>query len=503
MASVRILGFFLIFCTWIIGQAQAAPADKENLTNGWYFWDPYQYSSRDPSVGSELTGLDIELTRAITKLAGKSVQYSPIEWKQHQQDLIEGKVDFASGATKTPEREAIYYFSKPYRFEENSFFVRRGDEEKYTFNNIHDFMKLATDRKLKIGVIEGYVYADPAINKWLEDPANKPYIYTAANDAKNISLLLEGKIDGFIADRIAGATEIWRAQLGDKLTEVRLNVKTPIHFMFSKQTVLPATVEKFNQAIDQIQRTDQYQNIISWYLHPVLLLQTIDTVWFRLIEILGTIAFAISGLVIATRDKSTLFGAFIFAVLPSMGGGMIRDIIFDRKPIGAMQSPKFLIIVVVTVVLGFICLHLARLINRYYDLKLLQKKGAHMARIVLMLCDGVGLAAFTVTGIVVSVMAKASPLWLWGAFFAFMTGAGGGILRDALSKERYIVSLRGDIYPEIAVVWGMILAIFLMNQTQTIDPDPIRYMVFVTVIGAFVTRVLVYVYKVPNIHFDK
>ncbi|MBP6986298.1 MAG: transporter substrate-binding domain-containing protein [Alphaproteobacteria bacterium] len=489
-------------CLLLSSWAYASPAEKEVLTNGWYYWDPYQYNLRDPKT-DELTGLDIELTRAITKLAGKSLEYKSIDWQQHQKDLASGKIDFVSGATKAPEREKLYHFSKPYRYEENAYFVRRGEESNLTFTSIAEFLNELSVNKQKIGVIEGYVYADSAINKWIADPKNRDFILPVSDDAKNIQNLIEKKIDGFLADRIAGATQIWRNHQGDQITEIKLGIQTPIHFMFSKTSVSPSIVHEFNLAIDRLQSSDQYQNIITWYLHPVLLLQTIDTQWFRIIEILGTIAFAISGLVIAVRDRSTLFGAFIFALLPSLGGGMIRDIIFDRKPLGAMASPTLLLIVIGTVLFGFASIRLVNYIQKYYDLNIFKEKGAATAQTVLMFCDGLGLAAFTVIGIVVSVMAKVSPLWLWGAFFAFLTGAGGGILRDLLSKNRHIVSLQGDIYPEIAIVWGMILALFLSTQAQTINPDPIRYMVFITVIGAFITRVLVYYFKVPNIYFTK
>jgi polar amino acid transport system substrate-binding protein len=483
--------------------ARSTPAEKNTLTNGWYLWDPYQYTKKDEENHSELTGLDIELTRAITKLTGKKVVYKPVEWVQHQLDLKEGTRDFASGATYTDERAAYAYFSKPYRTEENSLFIRRGEGKAFMVKNVHDFLVLLNEKKLQLGVIDGYVFADPLINSWLQDPANQSLIQKVPDDTRNIDLLMEKKIDVFIADRIAGATQIWRGHFGNEIDEVQLGIKTDIHFMFSKKTVPYSVVEKFNTAIDKIQHTNQYENIVSWYLYPVLLLQTIDTTWFTIIEILGTIAFAISGLVIAVRDRSTLFGAFVFAVLPSLGGGIIRDVIFERRPVGALESPEFLLIVVATVLVGFIAIRIYDFSKRYYTFQIVKSEGPIVAHVVLMLCDGLGLAAFTVTGIVVSVMAKASPLWLWGAFFAFLTGAGGGILRDALSKHRDIVSLRGDIYPEIAVIWGMILSLFLMYQAKIVNTDAIRYMVLFTVAGAFITRVLVFYFKIPNVYFSK
>ncbi len=485
--------------------AQDEPVEKDTLVNGWYLLDPYQYYVNVDGI-DVLTGLDIELVRYITKLAGKKVIYEPVSWRQHQEDLIEGKRDFAAGATYTEERAKVYHFSIPYREEENSLFVLRAQEDRFHFKNLDEFLDELTPQQYRIGVIDGYVYASPKINEWLADPKNQHLIHRARDDHENIDNLLQGKIDGFLADRIVGATLIWRNHVGNKITERRLGVKTPIHLIFSKKTTPYALVEKFNKAITQMIGNDDYSKIISWYLHPILLLQTVDTYWFKILEYLGIVAFAVSGLVIAYRDQSTLFGAFIFALMPSIGGGIIRDVIFGRKPVSAMQSPTYLLLVILTVILGFISIKLFQYLRKKFNSNIIPQdlvKNPNLSNHILKVCDGLGLAAFTVSGIIVSLMAKAYPLWLWGPFFAFLTGAGGSILRDVLSKERKIVALDGDIYPEIAVIWGLFLSLFLTYQAYTATPESIRLAVIITVCGVFICRVLAFSYRIPNIRFHK
>lgn len=496
--------FFIFLTFFFLPQKGIAEApEKETLLNGWYIWDPYQYEE-EKGRSESLTGLDIQLVRAISKQIKKKVKYEPISWRQHLDELKEGKRDFASGATFTDERAQFAYYSIPYRYEENSLFIPREKEGEYSFKTVDEMLKFFEESRFRVGVIDGFIYADPKINEWLKKPEHQSQIVRVQDDNQNLENLVNKKIDGFLADRVVGATVIWRTSQGQHVAEYRLGIKTPIHLIFSKKTVPQSLVDKFNQSIENIQKSDEYAKIVSWYWHPVLLLQTIDTGWFRIIDYLGTIAFAISGLVIAYRDRSTLFGAFIFALLPSLGGGIIRDVIFDRKPIGAMQSPTYLGLVVFTVLIGFIFIRLKERFSRNteesFDDYLSRDLGS--SHHLLVVCDALGLAAFTVTGIVVSLMAKASPLWLWGAFFAFLTGAGGGILRDSLSKERNIVSLRGDIYPEIAVIWGFLLAVFLTYQSHKIDPDPIKWAVAITVVGAFITRLVVYYTRLPNIGFS-
>ena len=245
------------------------------------------------------------------------------------------------------------------------------------------------------------------------------------------------------------------------------------------------------------------------YFHPIILLQTIDTTWFRLVEYLGIFAFSISGLVIAYQNSSTLFGAFIFAMLPSIGGSIIRDALFQRDPEWALKSPIYLCIIIITVLIGHLILRLYDF-YRYRSRKeqvvaaetMLKRK--RIFSNVLMLCDGLGLAALTVSGVIACVVVQIEPLWLWGGFFAFLNSAGGGILRDLLSQNGKISALNSNtIYPEIAVIWGIILSIFITYQSTNLDPDPLRYGVFITIIGAFATRIILHYLKIPNIYFGR
>src|SRR3546814_19816073 len=125
-----------------------------------------------------------------------------------------------------------------------------------------------------------------------------------------------------------------------------------------------------------------------------------------------------------------------------------------RKPICVLKSPLCLSLLLATSLIGFSSVHLyARWQQKKASVKKehASQKRNHTAKHILTICDAMGLSAFTITGIVVSVMAKVTPLWLWGAFYAFLTGAGGGILRDLISGSKDVVSLRGGIYPEIAI----------------------------------------------------
>lgn len=487
----RLFLFLSIFLTLSSFVAEATQPKKE-LTTGWYSLDPYQFE--DVSTGIPfLTGLDIALVAAILKKIGYEANYEPVSWKQHQEDLKTGARDFAPGATKTAEREAFVYFSKPYRFEENALFVLKGNPSDFDGSSIESFLKNLTEKKKKIAVINGFIYADPRVNDWIANPQNQDLILPLSSDEDSLDALLSGKVQGVLSDRLVGSTIIWRKDLGDQIESINLHIRTPIYLMFSKKTTTPEFVAKVNQAIDSLKETQKYQEIIRAYLYPVLLLQTVSALWFQIVEVIGIIAFALSGILIAYRQNATLFGAFLFALMPSLGGGIVRDVIFQRDPVGILRSPLYLGVVILTVLIGMLVI---RVMQRQTRKRKTVSLTPSTSVTFLMLTDALGLASFTVTGVIVSVLAQVEPLWLWGGFFAIVTAVGGGIIRDILSGGKVIVALHGGLYAEIAVFWGGALSLFLIYQSNNVEVDPIKYAVTITIFGVFITRVLCYFFKV-------
>jgi polar amino acid transport system substrate-binding protein len=480
----------------LIDQPSATQSDKQ-LKNGWYPWDPYQYVEGGEGFKT-LTGLDVQLVKAIAKKAGYNVFYEEVSWKQHLDDIKTGKRDFAAGATWTEERADFAYYSAPYRREENSLYVRRGDLAKYNFGDIQQTLKSIKEKNLRISVVDGFIYADPRINEFIKDPENQKIILKTANDMESVENLLNARVDAFFADRLVTSTIAWRTSNRDKIEEHYLGIGVDIHLIFSKVTTTPKMIEDFNKAIAEIKKSGEYGHIVKGYLLPVLLLQTIDRPWFLIIDIIGTIAFALSGLIVAYHERTTLFGALIFAALPSVGGGILRDIIVDRKPIGILSNPIYAILILSVVIIGYLFTHflypfIVRKFMNNVEKNSQQSKpkiGISTADRFLVIFDALGQAAFTVSGVVVAVVTKSDPLWIWGPAFGALTGAGGGILRDLLRSDNYIYALKGAFYAEVSLIWGFIMAIFLIWQEERADPNFIFYLVVISVIGCFFTRVL-------------
>ncbi len=473
------------------------------LKGGWYDYEPYQYQTEQNGIKS-LTGLDYQLMNAFSKEINVSLKYTKVNWNELQQAVKAGEKDFASGVLYTKERGEYAYYSIPYRFTEASFFTLPENMKGLKFESVQDLTDFWVKNHHKIAVVAGFIYANPVINQFVHDPRNKDLVIETKSDLESLDLLLSGRVSGFLSDRIVGTTLIWHSNPARSIVEYRIHSKSPIHLFFSKKTVSKDLVEKYNESIRKVMNSEVYRNIVSWYLYPAIVFQIRDAAWFRFTEIIGIIAFAISGLLIAYREKTTLFGAIILAILPSLGGGLIRDVIFGRNPVGALRSPVYLSTVLITVLLGFIVIKLLHHYKKHHEVptEIEDAIRKHLG-IILTVTDAIGLATFTVVGVMVSLLAKANPLWLWGPFFAFVTGAGGGILRDMISKTRYIEALEGEFYGEIAIIWGFLLSVYILLSTTEAQPEYLGYAIVITILGVFFSRLLVHFLRIPNIHFIK
>ena len=459
-----------------------------HLRGGWYPWDPYQYQEYRHDVPL-LTGFDVEIERALARIMGVNIDLPQRAWEEHLAALAAGTADIAAGATADEARGRYAYFSKPYRTETDVLILPRGRSGHYPFTTIAQMLDTFSKQKFRLGVVAGFVYADQRVNDFIADPANAAQIFAVESEVQNLRNLLAGTIDGFLADRIAATTAAWRRNEGAFIEEHPLRFSTDIRFMLSKATQTPQSLARLDAAIDELKRSGEFRRIADRYALPVLINQTLDSEWFRIMAFVGTVAFALSGVVLAYEGRYTLFGAVILATLPAVGGGVVRDLVLQRQPLGIVRSPEALLIVFGTVLVGMVAI---RILSRLPAGSLGKRLQSHtnQAAMMIEMFDAAGLAAFTVIGVVVVLDTPAQPLWLWGPIAAVITGSFGGLMRDLFRHDRIVANLRGQLYPEIAAVWGLALAVFLGWESERLQPDEIRFGVIVVIVGAFLTRMV-------------
>lgn len=142
-----------------------------------------------------------------------------------------------------------------------------------------------------------------------------------------------------------------------------------------------------------------------------------------IVNIIGTIAFATSGAVVAMKKKFDIFGVTMLGVTTAVGGGFVRDIVLGNVPPVALTAPIYTIIAIVCSVLAF----LPGIRNR------INQNNKVFDRLMFFM-DTVGLAAFTTTGVAFC-FDKGNPSLFVSLFIGVVTGVGGGVLRDIFSNE--------------------------------------------------------------------
>lgn len=159
-----------------------------------------------------------------------------------------------------------------------------------------------------------------------------------------------------------------------------------------------------------------------------------------LLDLLGTFAFAISGIRLASGKQMDWFGAYIIGLVTAIGGGTLRDLLLDVTPFWILEGKYFLTTGVALIA------------------TLLFKDKLFKWGSTLFLFDTIGLGLFTIVGITKSIDAGL-PFWVC-IIMGTITGSVGGVIRDVLLNEVPLL-FRKDIYALACVAGGGVY--FLCN----------------------------------------
>lgn len=475
------------------GKANAA---SDSLRGGWTEAKPYQSLPQGRLEGPQ--GLDIDILADTLELAGLEAHLHRQTWSSQLEDLIDGNADIALGAFKPAEGDDRFHYSLPYRWARIALQVRAEDKDRYGQSNVASL--IGNDPQFHVGAIPGRLFEDEALNRSLESAAKAGRIVYAQSDEENLQNLLQGRIDGFVTDRL-GATAAAR-DVSFSTAEIILPGISGVHLLLSKKTVPPETLARINAAISTLETSGQLKQRLHTAIFNVIMSYALGSTPFMVLGIVGTLAFAVSGVLIAYRENFSFFGALVLSALPAVGGGALRDIVFDRHPIGTLSNPLYLLLVGITVLCGFIILAvLDRVQPRMRNLAPTDTPSRFSMTTIQEVCDAAGLAAFTVSGFAVAVSVGAEPLWLWGPISAMLTAAGGGILRDVVRQSGQVGTLKSNFYAEIPLFWGLVLAVFLLSRPAVLVPEEISTATIITCLGAFITRLAVVAFGINALPF--
>lgn len=160
---------------------------------------------------------------------------------------------------------------------------------------------------------------------------------------------------------------------------------------------------------------------------------------FYLLDIIGTMAFALSGALTAMNKRLDPFGIFIIAFVTAVGGGTLRDMLIGKTPVGWMLNLNYVYVIIIG-----------------YFLAILFRKKLDKFRKSLFLFDTIGLGVFTLIGLEKGISIGLNPIICIA--LGTMTACFGGVIRDILCNEIPVI-FRKEIYATICILGGIVFFI--------------------------------------------
>lgn len=200
--------------------------------------------------------------------------------------------------------------------------------------------------------------------------------------------------------------------------------------------------------------------------------------FYLVIDVLGTIAFAISGVLVAMDKKLDLFGVLIIAFVTAVGGGTLRDFLIGNTPVGWMTTPVYLITITATVAGAILFVNQLRYFRKS-----------------LFLFDTIGIGLYTMVGVEKGLNAGLSPVMC--IILGTITASFGGVIRDILCNEIPVI-FRKEVYATICILGGVIYFILIQFPMDT------AYAYVAAILSIILMRLLAVRFKIslPSIYRD-
>ena len=173
------------------------------------------------------------------------------------------------------------------------------------------------------------------------------------------------------------------------------------------------------------------------------------------LELIGTVAFAVSGAIVGIKKQMDLLGVIVLGVCTAVGGGIVRDLILGITPPATFQDPVYTLTAAAVSVLMFLP-HVRARVGRHEPV---------FDRLLLVM-DAVGLGVFTVVGVQCAYRQAEHYTLFLTVFVGLITGVGGGVLRDVFSGERPYIFVR-HFYACASIIGALICARWTESSAPT------------------------------------
>ena len=216
---------------------------------------------------------------------------------------------------------------------------------------------------------------------------------------------------------------------------------------------------------------------------------SIDELVGLMFEMVGTVAFAISGAMVAIKKRVDVFGVVVLSAMTALGGGIVRDILIGHLPPTMFSDYRYVMVAVITSVIVFIIAYIFRESSQ---------KSEKTVDAINNIFDALGLGVFTVMGAKVAIESGFTVNGILVVCLAVVTGVGGGLIRDVMLMEIPFV-LKKRIYAVASILGGTAYHLMYIHGVN------VRISSVIAVIVVFVVRILATIFKLdlPKVKFPK
>ncbi len=171
----------------------------------------------------------------------------------------------------------------------------------------------------------------------------------------------------------------------------------------------------------------------------------------KFIEILAILVGAFSGFIEARRKRMDLVGVFTVAFITAFGGGTLRDILLDKRPLFWVTHQEYAILIFILALIAAPAIRTLRQV---------------VSERMIVIADAIGLGLFSIAG-VASALEAQMPIFI-ASMMGVITGIFGGVLRDIVCNEVPMVFRDGKPYAICAFIGSWM---YLLLKKFGVDPD--------------------------------
>ena len=206
------------------------------------------------------------------------------------------------------------------------------------------------------------------------------------------------------------------------------------------------------------------------------------------LEIIGTIAFAVSGAYVAIKAKLDVFGVVFIGCITAVGGGITRDILIGVNPPQIFSNLYVLLVAAGSSLIVFVLAYVYR--NKFVGF-------SQKVEQIVNVFDAIGLAAFSVIGTEIAFVHGVADNAFLAIMLGMLTGVGGGVFRDILTSTTPYI-FKKHVYA-LASIIGAVAYYVIRLYVDTIWIPSLAGMSLVIIIRLLATH---YRWSLPKAHIE-